>query len=603
MRYRTAAEVYKKAIDSAKLEFMTHSLPAMLINNPKQFWNIINKKTQSTITLKTANGDCIASDECLNLLNSTFADSFSTDSMHDFPSLESADYLPMDPLFLDYVGAVRIIDKLKLSSSAGVDGINSKFLKNTKQYSSIILTKLFEQSIQDAVLPSDWKVGKVVPIHKAGDKHSPLNYRPISITSIPCKLLEHIIFSHLVNFLESNNFFNNAQHGFRKTFSCETQLISFTNDLHHILDRGSQADCIFLDFAKAFDKVSHNLLLLKLSKLNIDNNVLAWIQSFLTQRSQFVTVNNSNSSFVKVASGVPQGTVLGPLLFLIYINDLPTYVSSSVSLFADDCVLYREILDHNDTCILQSDINAINCWSDSWSMKLNTNKCKVMRVSRQSHECPNYFLNNAHLEPVSSYKYLGVHIASNLSWKTHIQHISANANRMLGYIKRNFSLAPVSLKLTLYKVLIRPKLEYAASVWDPGLVTLVSTLEAVQNRSARFILTNYHRTASVTSMKTTLSLPPLSLRRKISRLSLFHKMYHHNSFLRDKIIARPVYVSSRIDHQHKVGIPNSITTTFYSSFVPRTSQEWNHLPRSIAIITDSELFKTTITNYFITECV
>lgn len=174
---------------------------------------------------------------------------------------------------------------------------------------------------------------------------------------------------------------------------------------------------------------------------------------------------------------------------------------------------------------------------------------------------------------------------------------------MLGYVKRNFSLAPVALKLTLYKTLIRPRLEYAASVWDPGQVTLITALEAIQNRSARFILSNYHNTASVTAMKATLSLPPLALRRSISRLSLFHKIYFHNSILRDKLISRPFYVSSRNDHNHKVGIPISNTTTFHSSFVPRTSREWNHLPGTIATITDSDLFKTAITNLLFVECV
>ena len=153
-------------------------------------------------------------------------------------------------------------------------------------------------------------------MHKGGDKHSPNNYRPISLTSIPCKILEHIIYSQLVNFLESNMFFNAAQHGFRKSFSCETQLLLFTNDLHSALDRGSQMDCVFLDFSKAFDKVSHELLLLKLNNLHIDANVMAWIECFLTNRFQFVTANNHTSPLASVTSGVPQGSVPGQLLFL-----------------------------------------------------------------------------------------------------------------------------------------------------------------------------------------------------------------------------------------------------------------------------------------------
>lgn len=165
----------------------------------------------------------------------------------------------------------------------------------------------------------------------------------LSLTSIPCKVLEHILYSHLAKHLDSNSFFTKAQHGFRKNLSCETQL-SFTHSLHLILDKGSFADCVFFDFAKAFDKVCHQLLLFKLSKLSLDHNLFRWLENFLLNRSQYVASNGHTSSFNHVDSGVPQGSVLGPLLFLIYINDLPNAVSSNIYLFADDCVILREIL-------------------------------------------------------------------------------------------------------------------------------------------------------------------------------------------------------------------------------------------------------------------
>lgn len=411
--------------------------------------------------------------------------------------------------------------------------------------------------------------------------------------------MEHIIHSHLANYLESNSFFNSSQHGFRKSFSCETQLLCFTHDLHSILDRGSLADCIFLDFSKAFDKVSHELLFLKLTKLNLDINVLAWLRSFLTNRSQFVTANNINSDLSPVGSGVPQGSVLGPLLFLIYINDLPTNICSSVSLFADDCVIYREINSDSDISLLQSDINSVSEWCDLWNMKLNINKCKSMRVSRLDTPCASYRLNNLSFETVSSYKYLGVHISANLSWSCHVEYIVNNANRMLGYLRRNFCLAPSSLKLLLYKTLVRTKLEYAASVWDPGQESLISELEAIQNRASRFILSNYHRTSSVTAMKSSLSLPLLSQRRKMFRLCLFHKIYHNNPILKERLLTTPHYVSARIDHRHKVAIPSCRTKHFYESFIPSASTMWNHLPGAIAEIPDIECFKTAVSNIFL----
>lgn len=401
----------------------------------------------------------------------------------------------------------------------------------------------------------------------------------------------------MVNYLDSNSFFSPSQHGFRKSLSCETQLLTFTNDVLSILDRGSQIDCVFLDFCKAFDKVPHKRLLFKLSQLNLDPNVLSWITCFLANRSQFVHANNVNSSIKPVTSGVPQGSVLGPLLFLIYVNDLPLCVSSSISLFADDCVIYREVTNTTDIELLQNDLQAVADWCDLWQMSLNTNKCKAMTISRRITISPTYSIVEIPLETVPCYKYLGVHITSNMSWKTHTDHIIANANSMLGYLKRNFRLAPVSLKLLMYKTLVRSKLDYAAAIWDPGLSTLVTDLEALQNRGARFIFTNYHRTSSVSTMKTNLSLPALSLRRKISRLCLFYKIYHSNTSLKNKLMLNPVFISPRVDHQFKVGIPHCITSAYYNSFIPRTSSEWNRLPAQLVNIPSFDLFKSALTTY------
>lgn len=327
----------------------------------------------------------------------------------------------MNPVLIDPQGVAKIIESLKVSSSPSSDLITAKFLKNTVLHSSVILAHIFQQSLDRHTVPADWKVGKVVPIHKSGKKDSPNNYRPISLTSIPCKLLEHILYSHLVTFLETNSFFSPYQHGFRKTFSCETPLLCFTHNLNTILDRGSCADCLFLDFSKAFDKVCHKSLLVKLSQLNIDSNTFLWIEQFLLNRSQYVTCNDQESSPSPVHSGVPQGSVLGPLLFLIYIIDLPDCVSYSINLFADDCVIFREIFNDNDTNMLQHDIDAVSAWCRKWHMELNTTKCKTMRVSRISSSPAIYHINNVPLQAVTSYRYLGVYITSSLSWALHIE--------------------------------------------------------------------------------------------------------------------------------------------------------------------------------------
>lgn len=600
--YEAADTEYKQAVAQSKQEFYQCTLFSLLKDNPRKFWSVVSGSRSSAVELCDANNVPVDLNDCCNVLNDVFASYFSHTTPTCYPIVFSPNYSPMFPVSIDSFGVDCLIQKLKISACAGIDGINSKFLKSTATYSSLILSEIFSQSLQCCTLPNDWKVGKVVPLHKSGTAHSPLNYRPISLTSVPCKLLEHIIYSHLVAFLESNSFFTNCQHGFRKFFSCETQLVSFTNDLMVAIDAGLIVDCIFLDFAKAFDSVSHDLLLLKLSKLNIDPNILGWIKCFLSNRSQYVSVNGHDSSTTPVTSGVPQGSVLGPLLFLVYINDLPSQIVSSIKLFADDCVLYRVITSAQECAILQSDLDVVSSWCAESLMKLNVTKCKSMRVSRLSKNTDPaiYILNDIPLDAVASYKYLGIHITHNLSWNMHVDYVSNNANRMLGFLRRHFRSANLPVKLQLYKALVRPKLEYACSVWDPGHVTLSHILESVQNRAARFILSNYSRTASVSSMKTTLDLPDLALRRKYFRLCLFHKVYYSNPILKNQLLFHPSYVSPRHDHQCKVGTPTCHTNIYFDSFIPRTSSEWNHLPASIVSIQDVTYFKKLVNDFICT---
>lgn len=228
-------------------------------------------------------------------------------------------------------------------------------------------------------------------------------------------------------------------------------------------------------------------------------------------------------------------------------------------------------------------------------MELNINKCKVLRVSRiKTSAVPSYNLNNSILEFVPSYRYLGVHISSDLTWSIHIDTIINNANRTLGYLRRNFSSAPVALKTLLYQTLVRSKLEYASPIWDPSCELLTNSLERVQNNATRFIYRNYSRTSSVTSMKKSLCLPELATRRRYFRICFFHKIFYHTPALRTSFIPLPSYVSSRSDHQHKVGIMHCHTKTCSQSFIPRTSQDWNHLPGPTAAIAEPSQFRRNL---------
>lgn len=356
--YKEASKDYVTALKNAKENFLITTLPSMLSTDTKKFWRVINPpKDGDCLTFVDENNTAIPSNRSAEVLNQAFASNFSETTNVPLPLPCNYSHNQMPPITIDSCGVEKLIKSLKPSSAPGCDLISPKILISTSYYSSIILTKIYQQSLDHGVLPIEFKIGKVVPFFKSGNRHSPLNYRPISLTSIPCKLIEHILFSNLVKFLESNSYFSLSQHGFRKTYSCETQLALFTHKLHTFLDQSTFADCIFIDFSKAFDKVCHKLLLFKLHQLNLDSKLLSWLEFFLTNRSQFVSANNHNSELTPVHSGVPQGSVLGPLLFLIYINDLPASVSSNIHLFADDCVVYRQITCADDIAVLQSDLH------------------------------------------------------------------------------------------------------------------------------------------------------------------------------------------------------------------------------------------------------
>ena len=265
---------------------------------------------------------------------------------------------------------------------------------------------------------------------------------------------------------DKHNVLTNLNHGFRKGFSCETQLTITVDDLCRNLDKGIQTDVAILDFSKAFDKVPHDKLLFKLDAYGIRGQLQDWIRSFLTKRNMRVIVEGSASSETTVDSGVPQGTVLGPLLFLCHINDLPDRAKFSfVRLFADDCLLYRTIRNIDDQLALQEDLRQLEIWASDWGMSFNAAKCYILSInSRQSFY---YQLNGTILKHVDNNPYLGLLISKDLKWATHIEKTTKKASSTLGFIQRNLRRCPQNCRKTAYIALVRSTLEYGSIIWDP----------------------------------------------------------------------------------------------------------------------------------------
>ena len=409
--------------------------------------------------------------------------------------------------------------------------------------------------------------------------------------------MEHIILSHLSTHLVDNGILVKNQHGFRQKLSCETQLVEAVHDWSQTLDASGQVDVVLLDFSKAFDKVPHQRLLNKLEYYGVRDKNLSWIQSFLSGRRQRVVINGSQSEWCEVTSGVPQGSVLGPSLFLVFINDIVDDTSSSIRLFADDSVIYKNIETYNDHLVLQEDINKLFSWSERWQMSFNVQKCYVLSITRKTvwKSCYTYTMSDQDLPVVSSSKYLGVTISDKLKWSDHIKDVTAGSRKVLGLLERNLSQCPEKVKESAFFALVRPKLEYSTPAWNPYLDKDVNELEKIQRRAARFVSGNYSQYSSVSEMISRLNWDSLEYRRTMSSLTLFFKIYYGlvNIHFPPCVVPKRILRSSS-GHPHQyIQVPSKKDSFRYSFFV-RTVPLWNSLSYNTVCCESTDTFKGAV---------
>ena len=570
--------------------------------NRKRFWSYIKnlKRDNNNLSPLKDNGILVSDSKGqANILNNQYQSVFTDEDIVNMPTLPPSTTPTMEDIVCTPRGIQKLLVGLNPNKAKGPDNLPPRVLKECAPEIAPILTHIFNKSISSGVLPNDWRTANISPIFKKGERYKASNYRPVSLTSICSKLLEHIFVSNITNHYDFNNTLTDCQHGFRSHRSCESQLISFFQDLSYQCQGGGQIDAIIMDFTKAFDKVPHQKLLLKLAHYGIRGNQLKWVDSFLTNRTQRVVVNGQASEYAKVRSGVPQGTVLGPLLFLTYINDLPSYVNSTVRLFADDCVVYRKIAIPQDCQALQTDLTNLCTWEDKWQMEFNPAKCFSVHFTRsRKPQKTIYSLRGTNLQVTDVTTYLGVDLSKDLSWNHHTTRIAKKANRTLGFIKRNFHTAPRETKDLAYKTLVRPQLEYCSTVWDPHTTKAADPLDKVQRRAARFTTNRYHNTSSVTDMLQTLKWEPLSQRRAKQRLIILYKTTHDLVAI-PKSYLIPTTTSSVHNHPFTYQRPYTSTDYYKYSFFPRTIYQWNNLHSTIVCAASLTQFKMLLQPLYI----
>jgi hypothetical protein len=497
-------------------------------------------------------------------------------------------------------GVVAQLSALKPDKAPGPDKIPPWFMKEYANEIAPTLTKIFQESIDSGVVPQKWKHANVTAIFKKGPKSDPKNYRPISLVCIASKVIEHIVHSHIMKYFDRYNILTDLQHGFRAKRSTVTQLVGTIHDISSAINNDTTVHAVILDFEKAFDKVPHQRLLRKLQSYGIQGPLNNWLESFLTDRYQTVVCEGEAAKPTPVTSGVPQGTVLGPLLFLSYINDLPNTLNSSVRLFADDALLYGLISGSSTSDELQADLSKLEAWQEKWQMKFNPGKCKVLCIStKKDSPQRKYSFCNTELEQVESVAYLGITLNNKMKFSEHVSNTASKASKLLGMARRNFWNCPKHVRETVYKTMVRPKLEYACEAWDPHYKKEIKTLEKVQRKGARFCLQNYAPLASVTGMLDTLGWKTLEERRVESRLTMMYKISHNLvDFNTDQYLKLHPESRTRGSHPLKYQIPKATKDVFKYSYFPRTIREWNKLPAELVLSSSLDEFKTKLNSHF-----
>ncbi|MCG7876680.1 MAG: reverse transcriptase domain-containing protein [Candidatus Thiodiazotropha endolucinida] len=602
-RYLSLKSETQREMRRAHNNFIKDTVNQDITNNSKRFWSYVKSKKQESFGISPLlNQDGFLHSSSHNkaeILNKQFQSAFTRENLNNIPDMGPSNIPSMAPIHISTPGITKLLKNLKPHKASGPDGVPTRLLLLAADEVSPMLTRIFQTSLDTGSVPKDWREALITPIFKKGARNIASNYRPVSLTSVVSKLLEHIIFSATMKHLTCHNILTSSQHGFRSKRSCETQLISTIHGIAKSLKSGKdQVDVILLDFAKAFDKVPFKRLLHKLHFYGIRHNTLQWISSFLNDRSQQVLVEGSKSEKLEVLSGVPQGTVLGPLLFLVYINDLPSICRSShARLFADDTLLYKHIRNNEDSTKLQEDLAALEDWESKWQMSFHPEKCSILRIStsKRYQRDTNYYLHGQRLQVVDSGKYLGVTLSDDLQWDKHTQATAAKSSRSLGFLRRNFRDCSREVRETTYKTMVRSSMEYAATVWDPYKVEDINRLDKVQRRAARFVCNNYtDRTPGcVTAMVNKLGWDDLQDRRRVLRLTMLFKITHG---LVDIPEASDIIKTSdrRTRGSQRLFQPFTNVTVYKLSFFPRTIQDWNKLPTSTTDLSDIEDFKAAL---------
>ena len=597
-KFRSLRNKATKLITEDKL-LHQNALASKIEANPKFLYRLVNNssKVKPGITaLCTTNGLTKTADEAAEALADFYSTVFGpTDTTTRTINHAQTVTGEMSDMAVSPACVLRTLLNLNTRKSPGADQVTPHILKECAETLRDPLQHLFSRSLSSGVIPSDWKRGVITPIFKGGNRSEVSNYRPVTLLPTISKVLERIIAEQLVRFLEENNLLVAQQHGFRKRRSCISNLLLTLDDWTQAVDAGYTVHACYLDMSKAFDRVNHSLLIGKLRQYGITGISLAWFENYLTDRTMQVRVDGALSRPIPVTSGVPQGSVLGPILFLVYVNDLPPLVHCKIMLFADDIKLWTCIRSIEDCVLLQNDLDVLYAWSQRNRLPFNFKKCKLLNVGRYVDFT--YKVGPHLLERSTAEKDLGVWISSALKPSLQAQTIYRKTSRILALLKRIFRRFSVTTFQSILNAYLRPRMEYAVQAWSPWLCKDIELLQRIYHRATKLV-TGLQNRPYDTRIKY-LNLFDFPRRRLRGDLILmYHIMHTSNHPLQQLFIRRDARTSKT--HDYSVMIPHSRVNCRRYFFSVRVCFTWNSLPPVVVNSHNLSKFKAEL-DLFLSE--